>query len=425
MPEKGHVGVSPNRGAGAAPRGRGTAPQDGRPRAVPSRVGSYALSAGGRCSGQYAAVRAWDGLAAWLSELLEWSESPEGKATRDAHGHISVRRFMAVAQAEGETADARTGREVTTSHETAALRATEILGQRVSRGVAIRARRVMEAAGFSVTVAEGRYLFTHERQEAQEAHGQVQRRAASVRALTHPTKRRRFVSVNEIEHLPRRGGVNTLSHVKRNSPTHAQARAQAATRPRHSRKNDRRRANAHHSGHRYSTSTLRLASALTGLPFLSSWRGVIGDGDRMRIVPNARHIGGVCNVIAASGIDTERWTFEDVRDVLAQLGREGLPTLDGNQVENPLGYLATLLRRVIGYASVTGWRTAAEREQDRQRRVIERARQASELRAERAARQARLSDPAEQAAIAAILAEMKSKYSTTDTHKAVTEHTDA
>lgn len=155
MPEKGHFGVAPDRGAGAAPKGRGTAPQDGRSRAVPSRVGSYALSAGGRCSGQYAAVRAWDGLAARLSELLEWSESSEGKATMDAHGHISVRRFMAVAQAEGETADARTRREVTTSHETAALRATEILGRRVSRGVAIRARRVMEAAGFSVTAAEG------------------------------------------------------------------------------------------------------------------------------------------------------------------------------------------------------------------------------------------------------------------------------
>ncbi len=143
------------------------------------------------------------------------------------------------------------------------------------------------------------------------------------------------------------------------------------------------------------------------LPILWRWRR---DPERPDLWPG-EHPGTVCRVVAASPIDTERF---DVADVLALIERAhaevGLTTLDGGRVSNPLGYLATLLRRAAGYAELTHYRTRAERAAEVETQRAERRQAAAEAHAAEAALRARLDSPAEREATAAILAQMALDY---------------
>jgi multidrug efflux pump subunit AcrA (membrane-fusion protein) len=153
-----------------------------------------------------------------------------------------------------------------------------------------------------------------------------------------------------------------------------------------------------------------MASGLLELPFLTPWRGSRRTGAGAA-APGTRHIGDISRVVAISGLDTERFTARDVLDVLDAIARElGLRLMDASHVKSPLGYLATLLRRVSGYVDQHGWTTRAEQnagiDAERRARRQEAARRAAEAAAERE----RLAAPDEQAAIEAVLEQMRRDF---------------
>ena len=105
---------------------------------------------------------------------------------------------MAVARADAQVADHRTGRSVTTSHQTVARR----IGS-CSKTVQ-RARELLAALGLAVVVTPGRYLTRAERRTAWEATGRRIIRVASTRVLTLAQH------LVEHVHLPRRGSGTLL-----------------------------------------------------------------------------------------------------------------------------------------------------------------------------------------------------------------------
>lgn len=117
----------------------------------------------------------------WLRAVGEWLASDEGKALlRKAKQGIGS--ALKVAEHEAEHANQDTGRGVTTSHATIA-RDTGIHLENVRK-----IRKVLRLAGWEQEIVRGRYLRKAERQIAADVHGGSQWRAASVRALTVPSR---------------------------------------------------------------------------------------------------------------------------------------------------------------------------------------------------------------------------------------------
>ncbi len=347
-------------------------------------------------AGLYTGVRAWDGADDWLSRLAFVLATPDGEEHRRAC-KVAAGTLLRVARHDAAAADGRTGRGVATAHETVAA----ALG--MSKRQVQRARELLERLGFSQTLVGGRYLTQAERRAARSLHDGDQRRAASVRALTIP-------AAVENVHLPRRGSTPTTRHELKNSPPRAQAReTEAAPRPKLlTRRAKRRRGDR--NAHAWAPGTARMAAGLVELPFLTPWRGSRRTGAGAA-APEARHIGQIARVVALSGLNTERFTARDVLDVLDAIARElGLRLMDASHVTSPLGYLATLLRRVSGYVDQHGWTTRAEQnagiDAERRARRQEAARRAAEAAAERE----RLAAPEEQAAIEAVLEQMRRDF---------------
>lgn len=331
--------------------------------------------------GAYSRIRAWDSRTRWLTQLDAALRSPEGETHRRTIS-ISPDTFMRVAALDAEAADSRTGRGVSTAHETVA----NTIG--CSPKTVQRARTLMQRLGFAVAVVAGRYLTTRERTDATAVHGQSQIKAASVRALTVPDH---ITSVENVQ-LPRQGLKTPLSYLRNYSPKRADAR-KAATRPGPKKKissNPLRRPG-------YSPAVAHIAAELTErLPFLGRWRSLVTErpGELPVLRHQGAHLGSICRVITRSGLDFDRLTASDVLSVLDRItGDTGQVTLTGSHVKNPLGYLTILLRRVHDVVVTSGFMTSAERQQaalERRAQVI--ALQA-EARAERDAQRARANTP--------------------------------
>lgn len=253
-----------------------------------------------------ATVPVWSSADTWLHSLSATLHTVEGEQARAA-AHVRLDTVLDVAAAEARAADSRTGRGVTTSHETVAV----WVGCSVA--TVRRVRALMIVLGHACVVTEGRYLTTAEREAAHEAHGGRQIRMASERALIQPRS-----TANE--HLPLWGQISSTSSVSRNVPTHARARVGAASRP--STKNQSR-------SPRPTLAVQVLAGHLAArLPWLA-----------------AGHIGHLCRTLTTLGIDADGWTAQDVIDLLDRRNAvHGLYSLPVGSQRAPLALFAHQMR---------------------------------------------------------------------------------
>jgi len=306
-------------------------------------------------------VRAWTSAGAWIETIRRYFQTPEGDLWRREHRYsVSLGTLVAIARADASSADYGTGRGVATSNESVAAR-VGCCAKTVQR-----ARVMLTDAGFYVTVAEGRYLFNHEREQACRLHGGAQLRAASVRALTLP----KWAAVQNV-HLPAVGRVKPSSPVNNFPPTRAAARSDAATRrgaetkrPSAGRRRRRR------TSQPPSESMLLFAAQLTGrLPWLRH-----------------NHRLAVCAVIARAGWPVDQLDVDDLLTLHEQRNAQlHLCALSADQVRHPLGYLARILAAAQEHAATTGYASGAQRRAAAETERAERmARQAHE-RAARAA----------------------------------------
>ena len=314
--------------------------------------------------------------------------TPEGEAAR-AHEKIAARKYVAVAIADRQAADYATGRNVTTSNVTAALHASELLGEPVSERVAERARRLLIARGFAVEVVRGRYMTAAETAAAYALHGGFQIRAASVRAMTLPPGDRHPVIGGDLP-ASLRDALTTpvLKLVTKNHrpsktrppqapPQRAAARRKAAPRPASTNptcKVPKDRAPR-------ALTTIRLAAQLQQrMPWLG--RGI--------------HQGHVCDMLDRN-LDTSRYArmverdgrrvlLVDDRDITSRIEAKfrdlGVPFLDAPVQRDPIGYLAWGIQMAIDPSEETRMERY-DREQDA---AVERARQRQAEAAREAAR---------------------------------------
>lgn len=338
------------------PRGRGRIATDSRTQERVRR-GSWALQAP---QGAYAGIEAWSGRGHWFATLAAVLATGAGDELRRA-ARVAPDTLLRVAEADSAVADRRTGRGVTTSHESVA----GALG--MSAKTVQRARDLMIALGFAAVLVEGRYLTNEERQEARLMHGGDQRRAASLRALTLPRDRPAVENV----HLPRREVLKPSTHVLENSPTRASARVEPAARARL--RKMKRTTGRHRSAHAtaWPIDLQRFAGHLVQrLPWLAE--GV--------------HIGSVCRVIAVTGVDVERWSADDLMVLFEAVNvARGWAALSRGHVRRPLGFLAAQVRLAIAHAESVGFVSEAERAAARRIERVEReVRRRRDLEAERA-----------------------------------------
>lgn len=350
------------------------------------RHGSWAFEA---APGAYGAVVAWTSGAAWFDALMDALATEQGEHRR-REARVAGGTLLRVARADWLAADADTGRGVATAHETVAAE----LG--MSSKTVQRARALMEALGFAVTIVEGRYLTTAEREAARAAHGGHQVRAASLRALTVPKP-----APVENVHLPRRGKALEISLDRENSPTRASARKSAAPRPPAMTKRHPRAGRPAHprslelqqfAARLVDGDERELAVARRRLPWLL---------DRAGRPDRPAHIGALCDVLSGAGIDPRRWT---PRELIERIDRwhqsQGRASLVGTS-RVPLAYFAWQLRQAIDPAAPT---PAEEVEIRRAQRDAERA----ELAREREAERARMA-VVDEAEVARIIAQMRAE----------------
>lgn len=247
-----------------------------------------------------ASVPVWSSAADWLTRLSAALRTTEGEEKRAA-AKVSADTLIDVAAADARAADSRTGRGVTTAHDTVA-KALGCSGKTVQR-----ARLLIEALGFAKTVIVGRYLTTEERAEAYAHHGGDQRRMASERALLVP----RHVSN---VHLPPWGCFNSHLPSRSDLPKRASALSGAASRQPRTTKSPKR------SHPRPSIAVQRLAAGLAArLPWLA--RG---------------HIGSLCRTLTVLGLDDTGWTTHDVIDMLDRRNVQlGLYSLTSSSQRDP------------------------------------------------------------------------------------------
>lgn len=379
--------------AGTAPKkrtGRTIPEPRKRPKGGTIQTRSWALPVP---EGAYSKVTAWASRNAWYEQLETHLCSAEGETLLKTIS-ISREKVLMVARADAECAEGRTGRDVTTSHDTVANTLE------VSKSTVRRSRDLILKLGYAAVVVGGRYLTVEERQEAQSVHGSVQLRAASVRALTVPKNAPRARN----EHLPRKGLRSTLTNSSNNSPTRAQAR-KAASRPETFTKKVRV---CKKPRRRFSPAVFSMANELAQrLPFLLKWRTLVTEtpGQKPRIRHQGAHLGSICRVIESAGIDVSRLSAHDVIEVIDRITADtGLQVLSTQTVQNPLGYLTVLLRRVAAYVEHPNYYTAAEGNAARSERRAQITAEQAERAAERRAEQAIKNDPVNQAAAAEFFA---------------------
>lgn len=244
--------------------------------------------------------------------------SPGGEAARRAT-RISASSYLSVAKADRDSADHRHGRNLTTSNATAA--ATAHVGERTAE----RARALLAARGFSVTIEGGRYLTNAERNAAKAAHGRTQLRAASVRALTLP----RGPQSVESGDLPASRRDSRQNQVLKNSPRRASARSTAAPRPRQG---------------------LKTRPSTRGRPPRPLEIQRLGAELVKRIPWLSRncHVGRVIGVLERAGIAGDAWSAQGVLDTIERFCRtRGIQIADPVGQRDPLAYFSWTLRAAL------------------------------------------------------------------------------
>jgi hypothetical protein len=242
---------------------------------------------------------------------------------------VSSGLVLRVAGQDADHADHRTGRDLATAHETVA----ELVD--VAKITVRRARSVLQALGFAVVVVAGRYLTTAERETAHRHHGGHQLRCASVRALTIP----RGCAYRRREHLPRRGCSEPLSSRPKDLPSGAHARRQRAA-----------------------TTTTTTTTTTTPAPAWPLTVQRLAAKLAQRLPWLARgHIGALCTVLAAHGLDEDGWTAQDVIERLDARNRaKGLHSVAPGRQRNPLGLFRAQLRDAIAGVEPPQQRRARE-----------------------------------------------------------------
>lgn len=251
--------------------------------------------------------------------------------------------FLAVVDVMADAADGRTGRSVTLSVDTIALRA----------GLDFRRtqRRIADAheAGLCVTVDGGSYLTGAARQRSRRVVGRYAIRKASSRALTIPLELAEQAREQTVA-LPAPLGAGSMS--SETSTNQARKRAAKTT-----------------QSHTPKPRSLRLQRLAAKLNARFPW------------LTRDKHIGHLCNLLERAGIDAEAWTADDVARALdgwhLEHGRKSV----GIESTNPLGWLAWALRTAL-QAGAQPRATAQARE------AQERAARAAQRRAEQEAREA-------------------------------------
>lgn len=312
--------------------------------------------------GVLATVPVWSGAGSWLDALAAALRTPQGDAQRRT-ARVRVETVLDVAAVDARAADSRTGRGVATAHATVARQ----LG--CAPKTIQRARRLIEALGYAVTVLTGRYLTTQERAVAKDQHGGDQRRMASERTLTIP-------QATTHVHLPRRGQVHNQGFSRSGLPTRAQGRAGAAPRPARTRKPQRQ-------ADRPPLPVQRLAAGLAQrMPWLA--RG---------------HIGALCRTLGTLGLDDIGWTPADVITMLDRRNVDlGVYSIDARAQTAPLALFAHQARAALANQPVEPPRQRRQRAADAL--TADRARRSAERAADDERYQAELADPAAQARIA-------------------------
>lgn len=340
---------------------RAASASDTRRVSPPSRIGSWVIPAP---AGAHTGLLAWPSAAAWFDAVMDVLATPEGEETR-RRAKVARDTLLRVAYADRKTADQATGRGVATAHETVALQ----LG--MSAKTVQRSRQLLEALGLAVTVVEGRYLTAAERQQAHQAHGGAQVRAASTRALVMPkTPPVRTAAENspavENVYLPGSPSGEQVSHVEKYSPTRALTRTREAT-----------------ASRRPAETKSRVVSESPRPRPLAAQRL---SAELVRRLPSldrtGRHIGHVCALVVRCHLVERGWTVQQLLERLEQHARvAGLRIADPSDQRDPLSYLAWLIHQAIP-ADELAPQVASGVERDRrlkeaaQRRVEEAARMA-------------------------------------------------
>ena len=318
-------------------------------------------------------IPVWGGRRRWLAAVRITLDSRAGRRAAARH-HVAADTAMAVARADAQVADHRTGRSVTTSHQTVARR----IGS-CSKTVQ-RARELLAALGLAVVVATGRYLTREERRTAWEATGRRILRVASTRVLTLAQH------LVEHVHLPRRGprtppGSRHLVVTKR-----ARARAGAAIRTRSrplwlqllaatlvGRLGHLARAGTTHIGH--------LCDALVTAGVTPEWAGLSPDVDQMP-APDRR--------------TAVRATADRIIDALDQRNKAaGLLSLPADSQHHPIDFLAHQIRHLIA-AGVDPGAVRAARDHANHEIKLDQGRRAHARELEQKALDAFRNDPAAQ-----------------------------
>lgn len=319
----------------------------------PQRSGSWGFAAP---DGAYSDVIAWTSGADWLDALMDALNTMAGEQLR-RRAKVARGTLLMVANADRLSADARSGRSVTTAHETVAA----ALG--MSSKTVQRSRQLLEALGFAVTIVEGRYLTVDERRRATETHGGKQIKAASLRALTMP---RPAQAVRNVHLSPARRARRVSSVHEMVTNGRAIARQTAASRPK-------------------SPMTKRVSSEILDVTVIESPRPLPIQrlaaqlARRVGWLNTGKHIGSLCNALVMAGIDAERWSARDLIDSMDSYIAErhlSYPT----QTRNPLGFLRWILAAAVDPNQLTPSELRAERDAERRARV---ERQISERSVER------------------------------------------
>lgn len=297
--------------------------------------------------GAYARIPAWSSADDWIDQLTETLDTTAGESARRSIG-ITRDTFLAVAEAEAESADRSTGRNVTTAHETVAA------STRLSVITVRRARRLLELLGFAVTVVRGRYMTDAERAEAHALHGGRQIRAASTRALTLPRPPRclRRHSAVDNEHLPGSYPGTSSSHLRSGYPSARKHAPKAASRP---------------------ARTTECAPRPIMLQRLAAKVAV-----RVPWITRRGHIGLVCDVLVRAGVDPAQWTAAGLLAAMDARARDDdWKIIDPTYQRAPLAYFALQLRRTIEAGAepdiARAARLRADRRQSAERRRADEA----------------------------------------------------
>lgn len=272
--------------------------------------------------GAYGPIVAWHGREHWLAALTAVLGTPEGEAVRAAR-KVARRTLLAIADEYAERADVATGRSVTVAHDT--------VGGAVKRCAKTvqRATRTLEALGFAVTVAEGRYLYADERETARALHQGAQLRAASVLALTLPAVDKSTTNTKNV-HLPVNARNSLSTYEISLEQTRASAQLEAAPRPK--------------PGQKKGDPARQVRPVPAVRPIVRQRFLAQLDRHYGNTLARGRHIGQLDQLLRRAGV-AESWSLRD----LAQRIGSRFPAAHEklHAAEDPLRYFAWMVRQTI------------------------------------------------------------------------------